>query len=134
MVEITGSIPVGPTKLNMKKKMKGKDKGKGDDEKLFAFLCYLISIIGVVIVLATKKERGEYSLYHAGQGMALFIAEIIVWIIAAILGFIPILGAVVAWILWVLIAVLWIIGMVNALTDKKVKLPVVGQYGERFKF
>jgi len=116
----------------MAKKETGK-KGE-DDEKLFAFLCYLISVIGVVIVLATKKERGEFSRYHAGQGMALFIAAIVVWIIAAILGFIPIIGAVIAWILWVLILVLWVLGMVNALTDKKIRLPVIGQYGEKFKF
>lgn len=45
---------------------------KKEEEKIFAFLCYLISIIGVVIVLATKKDRSYFSIYHAKQGLVLF--------------------------------------------------------------
>lgn len=109
-------------------------KGKGDEEKIFAFLCYLISIIGVLIVLLTKSERTDYSIYHAKQGLVLFIAAIIVWIVAFILAFIPIIGKVIGWILWIIIIVLWIVGMINALSDKKVPLPLIGHYGEAFKF
>lgn len=113
------------------KKISGR---KEDEERLFAFLCYLISIIGVIIVLATKSERKEFSIYHAKQGTVLFIAEIIVLIIGAIIGWIPILGTVVMIILRILITILWIIGMINALTDKKVPLPLIGHYGNSFKF
>lgn len=114
--------------------MAKKEVKRKDDERLFAFLCYLISIIGVLIVLATKNERGEFSIYHAKQGMTLFIAAIIAWIVAAILGFIPIMGLIIGWILWIAILALWIIGMVNALNGKEVPLPLIGQYGGKFNF
>lgn len=118
-----------------KEQKEGKtEKGKADEERLFAFLCYLISIVGVIIVLATKSERKDYSIYHAKQGLVLFIACIIVWIVWLIIRWIPILGIVVGTILWILLAILWIAGMINALTDRKVPLPIIGHYGERFRF
>ncbi|UZE93825.1 MAG: DUF4870 domain-containing protein [Candidatus Pacearchaeota archaeon] len=109
-------------------------KKGGDEEKIFAFLCYLISIIGVVIVLVTKKDRSDFSIYHARQGLVLFITWIIVAILWSILGLIPIIGWIIGWILWILVLVLWIIGMVNSLTGKKVPLPVIGGFAKSFKF
>ncbi len=107
---------------------------KKEEEKLFAFLCYLISIIGVIIVLATKKERSKFSIYHAKQGLVLFIAYIIVAILWSILGFIPIIGAIISAVLWLLMLALWIIGIVNSLNEKMVPLPVIGQFAKTFKF
>ncbi|MFH1823451.1 MAG: DUF4870 domain-containing protein [archaeon] len=108
-------------------------KQKEDDEKLFAFLCYLISIIGVLIVLATKKDRKDFSIYHAGQGVALFVAWLILWVITITLNFIPVIGWIVSVIVTTLMVILWIIGMINALNGKKVPLPIIGQYGEKIK-
>ncbi len=117
-------------------------KQSQDDEKLFALLCYLISIIGVVIVLATKKDRSEFSIYHAKQGLVLFIAEIatgIVYaIIAGIFAWIPYVGwsiaSIIGGILWLLVVILLIVGIINSLTDKKTPLPLIGQYGDKFNF
>ena len=107
---------------------------KQDEEKIFAFLCYLITIIGVIIVLATKKERSNFSIYHAKQGLVLFIAWIIVAFLWSILGFIPIVGRIIGFVLWTLLIILWIVGIVNSLTEKMVPLPVIGQFAKSFKF
>ncbi len=107
---------------------------KADEDKIFAFLCYLISIIGVVIVLATKSERSPFSIYHAKQGLVLFIAWIITWIIGLILAIIPIIGWIIYVVLWICMLLLWIVGMVNSLTGKMRPLPVIGSFGEKFKF
>jgi len=109
-------------------------KGNMDEEKIFAFLCYLISIIGVVIVLATKSERSQFSIYHAKQGLVLFITEIIVWIIAIVLAIIPFLGWLVSVLLWIGVLALWIVGILNSLTGKMKPLPVIGSFGEKFHF
>ncbi|MGB9707931.1 MAG: DUF4870 domain-containing protein [Candidatus Pacearchaeota archaeon] len=111
-----------------------KGKGNADEDKIFAFLCYLISIIGVILVLATKSERSQFSIYHAKQGLVLFIAWIITWIVGLILAVIPIVGWVISMILWICMLLLWIVGMINALTGKQVPLPVIGSFGEKFKF
>lgn len=109
-------------------------KTKEDEDKIFAFLCYLISIIGVVIVLATKKERTDFSIYHAKQGLVLFIVWIVLWIVTVILAFIPILGLIISIVVWACLIILWVLGMVNSLTGKKVPLPVIGVFGEKFNF
>ena len=113
--------------------MAKQNKGE-DNEKLFAFLCYLISIIGVVIVLATKKERGKLSIYHAKQGMVLFIVEIIVSVLWTILAFIPYFGWVIGWILWLGTLVLAVMGIINSLNGTMKPLPLIGQYGDKFNF
>ncbi len=105
---------------------------KKDEDKIFALLCYLISIIGVVIVLLTKKERGKFSLYHAKQGLVLFIAWIAIGVIASILAFIPFIGWLISTVLWILMLVLWVIGIINSLTDKKEPLPIIGKYAEKW--
>lgn len=109
-------------------------KTKEDEDKIFAFLCYLISIIGVIIVLATKKERTDFSIYHAKQGLVLFITWIVLWIVTIILAFIPVLGLIISVIVWACLVILWIIGIMNSLTGKKVPLPVIGVFGEKFNF
>ncbi len=107
---------------------------KEDNEKLYAFLCYLISIIGVVIVLATKKERGKLSIYHAQQGMVLFIAWIITAIIWGALSWIPLIGWIIGYILWLGVLVLAIIGIINSLNGTMKPLPIIGHFGEKFHF
>ena len=107
---------------------------KKDEERILAFLCYLISIVGVIIVLVTKRERGKFSIYHAKQGLVLFITWMIVWIIVTVFALIPVVGAVISTILWILLALLWIIGMINSLSGRKVPLPVIGGFAKSFKF
>ena len=108
-------------------------KQKVDDEKLFAFLCYLISIVGVIIVLVTKKDRKDFSIYHAGQGIALFVTWLVLWVFTIILRFIPVIGWLISSIVLIIVILFWIIGMINALNGKKVPLPIIGSYGERIK-
>ena len=150
MAKIAGSTPAGPTyhitktkkqnkKQNKKQKKIKEEKvkirmTKKDEEKIFAFLCYLIPLIGVIIVLATKKERSSFSIYHCKQGLVFLISCIIVGIVFTMMGFIPILGWLISGTLWILLAVLWVIGIVNSLTEKKVPLPIIGQFAKSFKF
>ncbi len=117
----------------MAKKVSGK-KTTGDEEKIFSLLCYLISIIGVLIVLLTKKERTNFSLYHAKQGLVLFIVEIIISIIASLFMWIPFIGWLIYTVLWILMLVLVILGSINSLKGETKELPIIGKYARKFKF
>ncbi len=109
-----------------------------DESKIFAFLAYLLGIIGFVIVLVAKKDD-KFAMYHAKQSLVLtifaFVGWIVLIIVGIILGFIPILGIVLDVLLllafWLSIMALWILGMVNALTMKQKPLPIIGQYAEK---
>ncbi len=99
--------------------------------KLFAFLAYLLGIIGFVIILLAKKDD-KFAMYHAKQSLVLYIAGVIIYIAGL---FIPIIG----WFFilplgYLLIAILWIFGIVRALTGVEKPLPLIGSFGEKFKF
>ncbi len=100
------------------------------ESKVWAFLAYLLSIIGFVIVLLAKR-KDSFAMYHAKQSLVLFIAAIIVAIIGSIFNFIPILGPLISVVLRILIIVLWIIGMVNSIQGKEKVLPLIGSYGQK---
>ena len=105
-----------------------------DEEKLFAVLCYLLSIIGVLLVLVTKKDRGNLSIYHAKQGLVFFIAWVIASIIGTIFLWIPVIGQIIGSLLWIGILVLMVIAIVNSINNKMIPLPLIGQYGDKFNF
>ncbi len=98
--------------------------------RFWAFLAYLLSVIGFVIIFLVKKHD-RFAKYHAKQSLILFIAYVVVWIVAKIINFIPFLGILVSSILWITIVVLWIIGIVNALSGKEKPLPIIGEFAHR---
>jgi len=106
---------------------------KKEDEKIFAFLCY-IPLIGIIIFLLTRKERKEFSEYHAKQGLVFTIAFIILLLIHWIFSFIPILNLVVHIVVVVLIVIFLLIGMINSLTGKRKPLPLIGHYAKNLTF
>ncbi|MGI6103390.1 MAG: DUF4870 domain-containing protein [Patescibacteria group bacterium] len=98
------------------------------DDKLWAVLSYFWIVS--VLVLLLKKDS-PFALYHAKQGLVLFIVSTVGGFIA---DMIPILG-------WLIIAslfssamlVLFIIGIMNSVQGKMVPLPVIGKYAEELK-
>jgi uncharacterized membrane protein len=94
----------------------------------------IIGYIGILfLVPLLAKKDNKFALYHAKQGLVLFIADIIVWVVAFILMFIPFIGWLIGAILWILLLVLFIIGIVNAATGKYKALPIIGGIAEKWK-
>ncbi|MEW9698731.1 DUF4870 domain-containing protein [Paenibacillus sp. SI8] len=80
-------------------------------------------ILFFIPLLAAKDSK--YAMYHANQGLTLFLAAVIVNVV---LGMIPIIG----WILLPLanlaIVILAILGIVTAAQGKVKPLPLIGAY------
>lgn len=94
-----------------------------------------ISYLGLLFLIPMFVYRNSpYTKFHVNQGIVLCIFEVAVSIIlrlvGAVLGFVPIVGRLVMTPLWlaysVLSLVLTVLGIVNAATGKAVKLPVIG--------
>lgn len=103
-----------------------------EEGKAFAFLGVFLTIIGFLIVLLAKKEN-KYAMYYAKQGLVLFIAGVIAWIIIVISAFI-LIGFILGPVLWIFLLVLWIIGIVNSLSGEMKPIPIIGKFAEHFKF
>lgn len=101
------------------------------DGKIFGFLAYLLSLVGFLIVMLAKKEN-KFAMYHAKQGLVLFIFEVIVYFVG---GLIPVLGwFVILPVGGIFVLVLKIMGIVNSLNGQEKPLPMIGQFGEKFNF
>lgn len=84
-----------------------------EENKLWAALSY-ISILSVVVLL-TKKDS-KFAMFHAKQGVVLFIASILV-------GWLPFIG----WfIISPIVLILSLVGIIMAAQGKMWKMPVIG--------
>jgi uncharacterized membrane protein len=104
-----------------------KDAG---ESKLFAFLAYLLGIIGFVLVFLVRRND-KFAMYHAKQSLVLCISWIIVYFVGMAIPFI-------GWFIIMplgnlLLFILWIFGIVNALSGKEKPLPIIGQFGDKIK-
>ncbi len=100
--------------------------GPGSDSKTWAFLAYLLSVVGFVLVMMTRKND-RYAVYHAKQSLVLFLA----WVVAWIIGMAPAVGRLISKLLVILLLVLWIMGMLNAFNGKQAPLPVLGRFADK---
>ena len=84
--------------------------------------------VGILFILPLLVNGGQsrYAKYHANQGFILFLANIVVGIASAILGKIPVLGAVLSALLSLASLALMIIGIINAANGKAKQLPLIG--------
>jgi len=114
-----------------------KESPKMSENKLWGILSY-ISIL-CLIPLFTKKDN-DFVYFHAKQGLVLFIAEIIWYVITSIVSAL-FLKNIVALSIWGVIAtlvylglvILAILGIINVVQDKKKELPLIGKFSEKIK-
>ncbi len=103
--------------------------------KSIAWLSYLSILL--IIPLLVQKDN-PYTKFHVKQGIVLLILEIILSVLGWILVFIPFLGPVLASFIiplgWILVLVLAIMGIINSVQGKMQKLPLIGDFGEKFTF
>lgn len=106
--------PNGPTTINM-------------EPNVAAGLSYFTWIAGLVFFLIEKQNR--FVRFNAMQSILLNAVVIVAGII---LGFIPVLGAILVPLVWIAGFILWLICIINAFQGKYFKLPVIGDYAERW--
>ncbi|MDP3966408.1 MAG: DUF4870 domain-containing protein [archaeon] len=105
---------------------------KDDTERMSSILSYFI--IGIIWYFADEKVRkSEFTKFHVKQALNLLIFSVVLgillgWITFFSFGFFRVF----AWIIQLALFVLWIIGLINAINSKKEKIPVIGQFAERY--
>ena len=99
----------------------------GLQQNVAGLLCYVLGWITGIIFLLLEKDN-QFVRFHAVQSIVVFGALTVVDIV---LGFIPIIGWIVAWIIGVVALILWIILMVKAYQGQRYKVPVAGNIAEQ---
>ncbi|MGB3478573.1 MAG: DUF4870 domain-containing protein [bacterium] len=104
-----------------------------EEGKIFAFIGYW-GLLFLVPILAKKDNK--FAMFHGKQGMVVFIAFIAILIVSTILGFIPIIGAIIyilSMLVYLALVIMAIIGMIKALTGDYWKMPILGDIAEKIK-
>jgi len=95
--------------------------------KAYAILAYLWILCLIPLIL---KKDNRFAIFHAKQGVILFIGELVVGFV----GIIPILGWLILFFGTILFGVLSLAGIVQALSGNFWKMPVVGDIAEKINF
>jgi uncharacterized membrane protein len=89
-----------------------------------------------LIPLLVEKDDAEVQ-WHAKHGVVLLVAEILFWIVVAILTSIPVLGCIIAplaLLLSVAVLVVHIICIVKGINGERFLIPGVSQYADKLNF
>ena len=103
---------------------------KKEENTAMAIVAYILFFIP----LLTDAKNDPFVKYHIKQGLALFITAVAVVIIDQFLFLIPFLGWGLSLLIGLFVFVLFIIGVLNASKGEQKPLPLIGKFGEKFKF
>ena len=104
------------------------DKKEIDDGKALAIISY-IGFLAVVAYLVEKNNK--FVIYHAKQGLNLFIVELIGAVAIGILGMLAFffigLVSIISFVFWACAISLSVIGIVNVFNGKAKELPLINK-------
>ena len=106
---------------------------KPDSNRAIMIVLSYLWVLALVPLLL-EKDDSEVQ-WHAKNGLALFVAELILWVILAVLGLVPVLGCILVPV-WLGLSVAGIvvhsIGIVKGINGERFIVPGVSQYADRF--
>jgi uncharacterized membrane protein len=106
----------------------------GLSQNVAAGLSYVFFWVTGLIFFFTEKQN-RFVRFHAMQSILFFGGLTILRIILGIIGIIPFVGILAGLVGWVVVAVWWvgwIVLMINAFQGNYFKLPIVGDYAEKY--
>lgn len=96
-----------------------------------AVVAYLIFFLP----LLTNAKNDPFVKFHVKQGLLIFLASIILWFFQVALPWRILF--MISWVFSILslgLLVLMVLGIINAVNGKEEKLPVIGQFADKFNF
>ncbi|MBP1908213.1 DUF4870 domain-containing protein [Methanolobus bombayensis] len=101
----------------------------GVSENIAGLIAYVLGFITGILLLVIEKEN-QFVRFHAAQSTVLFGA---VFILNIVLGFIPFLGWLIAFVLSMVALVLWLLLMFKAFNGEIYRVPMVADYADKLE-
>lgn len=95
-----------------------------NNQKFLAALSYLWLLF--LIPLLVKKDN-PFCLFHAKQGLVLFIFSLVLYVVNVI----PVLGWLISFLGWIVVFLFSILGIINALQNRKWEMPYLGKFANK---
>lgn len=106
------------------------DREDVENNKAVAALSYLFVLFLVPLLL---RRKSYFSRMHAKQGLAMFVFEIMIFVLSPLFYAIPFLGTFFIWLFYFISIVVCVWGIMRALNEKIFIVPILGKYFERIK-
>jgi uncharacterized membrane protein len=111
----------------------------GMADNVAGLIAYITVIPSIIFLVMEPYNKKQFVRFHAWQNIFFCIALIALWIayviLATVLHFIPVLGAIVSLLIWLVLLVgqfvVWVILLVKAYGGQTWKLPVIGDMAEK---
>jgi len=111
----------------------------GMTDNVAGMLAYVTIIPAILFLVIEPYNKSRFVRFHAFQNIFLHVAGLVLWIalfiVSAVLAFIPILGHLVAFLLWMCLSlgllVVWIMLLIKANQGQMWKLPMIGEMAEK---
>jgi uncharacterized membrane protein len=108
-------------------------------DNVAGMLAYVTIIPSILFLVIEPYNKNRFVRFHSFQNIFLHVAAFVCWIalfiLSAVLAFIPILGHLVAFLLWMVLSVgllvVWIMLLIKANQGQMWKLPVIGDMAEK---
>lgn len=98
------------------------------ENKFYAVISYFWILFLIPILV---KKDSQFAIFHAKQGLALFVLTVIYGALSAV----PFIGwFLISWLGAIIVIVLFLIGIINALQGQCKELPVIGGWFRNVKF
>jgi uncharacterized membrane protein len=108
-------------------------------DNVAGMLAYVTIIPAILFLVIEPYNKSRFVRFHSFQNLFLHVAGFVLWIalfiVSAVLAFIPILGHIIAFLLWMALSVglliVWIMLLLKANQGQMWKLPVIGDMAEK---
>lgn len=104
--------------------MAGVSEEISEEEKMWGFIAWLLSVVGAVMALILKPNY-RYVKYWAYLSISFFIIIIAASIITGILNFIPVIGWLINALIGLALLILWVLGLIKSLGREYWKPPII---------
>ncbi len=112
----------------------GPSMSPGDvkDGKVFAILCYVLNFLSIPFwLLPLIMRNNDFALYHSKQCLMVWLFQVIGYAVAGVL-FIICIGPFIALGVFIASLAFNIIGLINAINERALPLPIIGTYAEQW--
>ncbi len=110
----------------MSEEKKAGEQAGTREASIYAILSYVWVLCLVPLLL---KKDNKFVMFHAKQGLMLFIVEVGL----SIIGIVPILGQIVGTLGTLVCGLLSLVGIVQVLMGNEWKMPVIHEWAEKIK-
>jgi uncharacterized membrane protein len=93
----------------------------------------VLAYLGILSIIPLVVEKNDPEVqWHAKHGLVLFVAEIILGIVIAMITHVMPFAGCVLWMIWPLILILHIVMIVKAVNGQRLLIPGISEFADRF--